>query len=1489
MEIKKLLSICLLLCLFAVNTQAQTATPDRGCADLVVTFTAGVSLPSYYWDFGDGFDSEEANPQHTYGTPGTYTARLRETENGPDQGTVTVRVFPQPDLSATADPSNGCAPLLVNFSNTSQGSVDDGIDVDGFNWTFGDGANGNTTDFSNITHTYNTTGVFNVGLQLLTTDENCSVTEIVTSVDVSRILGLGFVTDPSPAVTCTAPLTVSFTNTTPNPDDYTFTWDYGDGSPQVSGENPPPKTYTDDGIYEVILSASDANGCQDQFIQRVFVGPPPTDFSFPDDTICVGEIVRFINLSVPGTYSWTFGPGSLPATSFAINPQVRFEEGGLIPITLDVVANIGGCTNSITKNIFVDDPDATFTIVPDYSCTSELPSTFTANNTIAAEYLWLFNDGTTADTRVATNTAVNGDTTIYSINGAIVDSTFLIVVNPSGCSDTLLQRRVIYQPNALFAPSPASGCAPLEVEFEDLSTNDFEIVFWEWDYGDGSPTEVFNTSTDPTHIFTDPGHYDVRLNIRDQIGCVDTSFVFTIEVGGALSPDFTAVDPTNICPGDSVTFIPTNFPNRDSVDAWHFETDAARSFHCFQEDELTWTFASETGNYDATLYVEYNGCVSSVTQTDVVTVQGPIAKIDYEIDCETPFDVTFRDSSNEATSILWSFGDMTDSTDRDLVHTYPDTGDYVVYLDASNPATGCPDSRDSVVIHIRDIHAEFVLLDSQICLGQPYMLDASPSTGVDSRCWRGYTWYFTDTMGIVFGGDIDRPITTPLASIEYVFGTPGFNEVSLVARDINGCLDTAAQELEVFGVYPAFTADDDTICIGQLVNFTDLSTADTTLAEWAWDFGEGGVAGVPSPDHVFGGPKLIDSLTVTLTLTDSLGCEGEVSAVFQVYKPFSDISALPSTNICAGDEISFAATDFTDEGSFLNFNWDFGAGMPGSSTAQNETVTFDTPGAFDVELIYTEDATGCQDTASVPVSVEAFPDAAIDTDVNIDDVICSSTQITFSNVGLTPPDVEAYLWDFGPTVPISIDPSPQLTFPNGDYEVIMTVGTRNGCQNRDTVNFTIIGPEGNLELDRDAICVGETITFSVTDTSDIQEIFWEFGDGETTTTTGTTISYTYDMPTMMEDTMQVTLFGIGNGCENTIQAPFSVIEVIANLIDPPIFGCVGDTIDFVGSSDEATLYEWEFGDGNTDTGVGPGLSEVENIYETEGSYEFLFIAVESFLNCRDTMIGSIDISPNPVVEIAGDLFCEEEANELSLNAPDSSLTYVWGPIDRFNPDENTGLNPSTLPIVDVEQVTFTVTATNDLGCEGTDEQVFGIITQVIAESIADTTVCPNEPFVLPITGVRDYHTFDWTAGDTTTLSCTACNDPVATIPEGGVVYEVKINDPLECFQDDTYSFSFSTPERNFKMPNVFTPEESENNVFRPVSGTEEPDERLQITSFEIYNRWGQKVYDNDSGDAGWDGTRNGTPLASDVYLYIIETNFAGCEGDVFQGNVTLIR
>ncbi len=1407
MKIKNLFSICLLLALFVVHSNAQTADPMEGCASLLVSFTPPNGFSSYYWDFGDNNNSILENPTNLYSNPGTYTVNFSETVGGTVEWTTTITVYDVPEITLETVPASGCSPLDVNFVPVV--NIDPSIVVNSIDWTFGDGVTTSTSGIEPVSHEYITIGTFDIGVTINTGLAGCDNTFLFEDeVSTAAAFDVSFVTDPSPAVACVGPLTVNFTNTTPGQGAYTFLWDFGNGmtSSQIT---PPAQTYTAEGTYTVTLTAEDNTGCMAQTTQTVKIGPPIAEFEPEQDTICVGEIIEMLNTSEPGTYSWTFGNGASPATSAERVPEVQFNEGGLIEITLTVSAN--GCSSTAMGTVFVDAPDPTFTSDPTYSCTKELVTTFTPNDPNLDAYLWVFHDlSTSTMANPPVQTIINEDMTIHSINGLNTYVTMLTVTSAFGCTNTFSLEDTIWQPNALFAPSIVEGCAPLEVTFEDQSTNDIDIVLWEWDYGDGT-TSNNTVSTDPMHTYTDAGEYPVQLIITDAIGCKDTSYIIVINVGDEINPDFT-VDKTVVCPGDTVFFTPTNFPGIDDVDAWHFETDDSRSFHCFQTDELKWAFVSETGTFDVTLTVEYNGCYSSITKTDLITVNGPIAEIDYFIDCsDTTYTVIFADSSHDATNVLWTFGDGVDTTLADLSYTYANPGSYTVYLTAFNAGTGCPASIDSAVINIRDLHAEAVLLDTLLCLGNMYELNSSPSIDVDDRCWRGYTWYFSDPN--------DRPITTSDTVVEHVFQSPGFNDVRLIARDINGCLDTFDQRVKVFGVYPAFTFDDadGSICLGQLVNFTDLTLADTSISKYEWIFDDGTTSDIKNPSSIFETSSDPNVFVVTLSVTDSLGCNGMTSVNIPLYEPVSDITTLPAPpDICLGETIIFGASDFTSQGSSLAWDWDFGD-MTNTSTQQIDSIIYANEGIYTVTLNYTEIATGCEgEPVTVEVSVHDFPDADFSTDVDGVSLLCYNQEINFTNISTSNWDLPDFTWTSNPPVNINpTEPNPGLTFGKGTFEVTLEVATENGCSDIHSETFVVEGPEGMISVNPFAICLDDEISFTLSDTVDVSKWTWVLPDGSAQEGE-LTIVYPYLENTSDDgkDQIKIILEGASNSCTFSDSLSFDVAQTNGDiLIDKSIY-CVGDTI-FYGA-DSLTVNNtvfWDFGNGFTTTDRG-GVTT----YQTGGTYTV-----------------NLSIADALVPDCTG-----EDTKELTI-------------ID-------------SLRVVEEERL-----------------------------------VCEGDPVVLNITGVQDYHVLEWTAVDENglaipsnelNLSCTNCDTPVATINKS-ITYTLKVTDSFgsNCF-DRTFEFKFSVPSGAYALPNAFTPGiNGLNNYFNVVA---DPNgsatiEDLTITKFEIFNRWGQKVYDNNSPTTGWDGLQNGKPAASDVYLYNIETTLEGCESDNFQGNVTLFR
>jgi PKD repeat protein len=140
-----------------------TGSPTNGAATLLVNFTDASSgtVTGRVWAFGDGSTSALASPSHPYTNKGNFSVSL--TVSGPlgsntlllaNYITVTNRMG-APIASFAASPTNGAVPLLVNFTDTSIGSVTNR------SWTFGDSG---VNALTNPSHTYSNAGVYSVGL-----------------------------------------------------------------------------------------------------------------------------------------------------------------------------------------------------------------------------------------------------------------------------------------------------------------------------------------------------------------------------------------------------------------------------------------------------------------------------------------------------------------------------------------------------------------------------------------------------------------------------------------------------------------------------------------------------------------------------------------------------------------------------------------------------------------------------------------------------------------------------------------------------------------------------------------------------------------------------------------------------------------------------------------------------------------------------------------------------------------------------------------------------------------------------------------------------------------------------------------------------------------------------------------------------------------------------------------------------------------------------
>ncbi|MDQ7025926.1 MAG: PKD domain-containing protein, partial [Anaerolineae bacterium] len=237
---------------------AQFSTDvTTGTAPLTVTFSNSSSgqIDSHSWDFnGDGVpDSNEVNPVFTYASEGTFNASLTVSNAaGSDTIAVVIQVnaaLVAPIAQFSTDVTTGTAPLTVTFSNSSSGQIDT------YSWDFnGDGVP--DSNEINPVFTYASEGTFNASL---TVSNAAGSDTIAIVIQVNAALTPPIAQFSADVTTGTAPLTVTFSNSSSGQID-SHSWDFnGDGVPD-SNEINPVFTYASEGTFNASLTVSNAAG-----------------------------------------------------------------------------------------------------------------------------------------------------------------------------------------------------------------------------------------------------------------------------------------------------------------------------------------------------------------------------------------------------------------------------------------------------------------------------------------------------------------------------------------------------------------------------------------------------------------------------------------------------------------------------------------------------------------------------------------------------------------------------------------------------------------------------------------------------------------------------------------------------------------------------------------------------------------------------------------------------------------------------------------------------------------------------------------------------------------------------------------------------------------------------------------------------------------------------------------------------------------------------
>lgn len=267
----------------------------------------------------------------------------------------------------------------------------------------------------------------------------------------------------------------------------------------------------------------------------------------------------------------------------------------------------------------------------------------------------------------------------------------------------------------------------------------------------------------------------------------------------------------------------------------------------------------------------------------------------------------------------------------------------------------------------------------------------------------------------------------------------------------------------------------------------------------------------------------------------------------------------------------------------------------------------------------------------------------------------------------------------------------------------------------------------------------------------------------------------------------------------------------------------------------------------------------------------------------ETIVISVDlgciagVGDSLVIYIYDAVPLEVSADTLICPGTEATLTasgansYVWTPDATLStPDESeTGASPTVNTVYTVEGTLF--------GCVNTAE-VEVLIQEPTADAGADTTIFYGESASLDASGGVSY---SWSPS--TGLSDPNSENPTAT-PDLTTTYTVTVTTAIGCEFTDQVTV-FVSSDALVGVPNAFSPNGDTYNDGFTVSVRGQ----LSYYNLQVYNRWGELVFETENFENSWNGTfgNEDQPLGS--YVWVL--NYRDLNGESFaqQGNVTLVR
>jgi gliding motility-associated-like protein len=951
---------------------------------------------------------------------------------------------------------------------------------------------------------------------------------------------------------------------------------------------------------------------------------------------------------------------------------------------------------------------------------------------------------------------------------------------------------------AEFTSSQTSGCAPLAVQFKDLTTGNPK--FWTWDFGNGT----LSNAKDPHVAYSTPGTYTVKLVVRNADGTTGITKTNYITVNASPTASFSANITTGCIPVN-VQFTDASTSTSGSIVSWEWDFgDGGKS--TARNPQHTY---SNTGFYSVTLTVtSSSGCKSTATYGRYIRIVAGV-KAEFTtgkaLSCQPPYNVNFINNSSGPGNMTfqWDLGNGNTSTQASPSSTYA-AATYNVTLTATSEF-GCSNTitkpvtfgGPTTVIKVPDtvcLNTQVSFVNDGSVAPQKTLWDFG--NGQQSTSVNGSTVYtspgdYTVTVNNTYsackdtvvkqiyvrpGSTIDFTATNaigckpplnvtfqdaspvPNSKWEWDFGdgttgtgspvnhsynASGNFNVTATFTDFAGCVIKLTKPSVVTIEAPKVKIN--TVPAGGCVPFTYTPTATATamdgVASYLWDFGDGNTSPLAAPTHTYNNTG---KYNIKLTVTTTGGCTATTTETegVKVGTPPATSFSIADNDVCASSPVSF--TDNTPQ-PVDEWTWDFGDGS--SSNTQNPNHTYLDTGTFIVKL--TAFNNRCPQVSTGQTVIIRPPIANFKYTI-----ICDNLTVGFKDTSIVDPSFGpvSYSWTFGnqaSPLGTSTQQHPSFTFPafNTIYPVTLTV-TNGVCSSTFTDNVNLVKEMADFTVPQPNLCRNVNYTISSTNIQYIDKYEWAIDGGPWTAGSK---DLTVNFATLGQHSIGLRITDI-NGCVDFVNKNniVTVVGPVASFTAGSPGGCKNAAVTFNDRSTPSSVsainkWTFDFGDGNNKNFT---TAPFTYAYPDTGTF-VPKLTVQDAMGCTDTytLPDTIFIStPLPEFSSDYDTICPTSNVQFTNESVGRELGYLWHfgngvtSTDK-DPIYSYGGNDATY---DVKLV-----ITDRGGCKDSVTKAGYITTlkPVPAFDIEDTlTICPpiETKFTFRGTG---YESFEWDFGD----------------------------------------------------------------------------------------------------------------------------------------------